>query len=175
MKCRRLWRVRQKEPWSRFAAKALCCAVVIVLASRYLADRFQVGIDFQLSQCLPGARVFIVDRQDVSVEKGDLVAFRAARLAPFIKDGEELIKIAAALPGDTVSVGPGETSVNGTVVGEGLDLAEIIGRPDESFTRQVAVQPGTFWMMGRTRDSYDSRYWGPIDTSQVIGKAYVLF
>jgi conjugal transfer pilin signal peptidase TrbI len=60
-------------------------------------------------------------------------------------------------------------------VGEGLALAPALGQLPEVFTREDAVPTGTVWMMGDTRDSFDSRYWGPLPMAQIRGRAYALY
>ena len=37
-----------------------------------------------------------------------------------------------------------------------------------------ALKPSQYFVLGRHRDSFDSRYFGPIDASQVIGTAFPL-
>ncbi|MEB2479014.1 S26 family signal peptidase, partial [Citrobacter freundii] len=73
------------------------------------------------------------------------------------------------------SVDPEETAINGSMVGEGLALAAESGHTEQELTRSGVVPNGRLWMMGRTRYSFDSRYWGSLDESQIIGRAYPLW
>lgn len=81
----------------------------------------------------------------------------------------------AGLPGDRVTVTEQETRVNGVVVGVGLALAATVGRNPSSYVREFVVAPGQVFVMGRTLDSYDSRYWGAVQAPQLIGRASRLF
>ncbi|MGK9458255.1 S26 family signal peptidase [Enterobacter ludwigii] len=85
------------------------------------------------------------------------------------------LKIVDGIAGDTVSVDPEETAINGSMVGEGLALAAESGHTEQELTRSGVVPNGRLWMMGRTRYSFDSRYWGSLDESQIIGRAYPLW
>ena len=49
---------------------------------------------------------------------------------------------------------------------------------DEAVKRYVGrrvLQADEFWMLGTMPMSFDSRYWGPINGSQIVGRAHVLF
>jgi len=166
---------RQREPWGRFALKAGALLAALYAAGAYVTDRYRIGIDPQISRCLPDTRVVLIDRWDRSVERGQLVAFAASGLAPYFKNGTTMVKVIDGVSGDRIAVNEAAVTVNGARVGEGLALARTLGRPAGDFVRDLVVSPGSIWVMGRTIDSYDSRYWGELPAAQIIGRAYRLF
>jgi len=61
--------------------------------------------------------------------------------------------------------------VNDELVGEGLILAEEIGGTPADFAGETVLDEGTYWFMGETPYSFDSRYWGTVSEEQIIGQA----
>jgi len=82
----------------------------------------------------------------------------------------DFIKRVIGLPGDTITCRGGKLIRNGQTVKEPyLDQ----GTPTESCTR-TTVPPGQLFVMGDNRDnSQDSRVFGPIQESDVVGRAFV--
>jgi conjugal transfer pilin signal peptidase TrbI len=97
------------------------------------------------------------------------------RMQPFFRPDLLVVKRLVGIPGDRVVVGTDVTTVNGAVVGEGLDLAATLKRPPEDFHADFTVPEGTYFILGDTRDSYDSRYWGPLPAEALRGRAYGLW
>lgn len=172
-----------------FAGRAVAGILVVAFATVYVASRYAIVFDPQAQPCLPGKRVYLLDRQAREIRRGDIAVFAvrslagwveqahpAARaLAPWYRDGRRIVKRVAGVPGDKVRVTLQEVRINGVMVGEGLDLAATLGRPAHSFIRNETVPSERYWVMGQTRDSFDSRYWGYAARDQLIGKAYPLF
>lgn len=167
------------SPGARLARTIRCGppALLLVLALMlYLGSRYRIAINDQVDKCLPPYTVFLVDRHDSALERDGLYAFLAGeRMAPFIPMQMQVIKRVVALPGDTVSVTAQTTRVDGRTVGEGLDLAGTLGTPAARFVREVVVPADAVWIMGATRESFDSRYWGTLPRHRIIGRAYALF
>jgi len=107
--------------------------------------------------------------------RGGLVAFRAVGLAPYFRDGTQVIKEAVGLPGDRIEVTAESVWVNGVARAEGLALARTLGKRPEDFVRAETVPPGHLWVLGASPDSFDARYWGMLPVGQVVGRAYALF
>lgn len=164
----------KKEPFLRFMVKAVAMSIVFGAGAFYLTSRYSIGIDAQEHTCLPW-RVFVIDKQDKSVTRGEIYAFSAQKMEPFFPKGTQIIKVADGIPGDIVKVGPEAVTVNGASVGEGLALSEKLKKPATRYVRQEIVPQEKFWFMGRTLDSFDSRYWGYVDAKDVLGKAYPLW
>ncbi len=95
---------------------------------------------------------------DKSIVKGKIYAFHSELMQPYGKG----LKIVDGIAGDTVSVDPEETAINGSMVGEGLALAAESGHTEQELTRSGVVPNGRLWMMGRTRYSFDSEVLGII-------------
>jgi signal peptidase I len=106
------------------------------------------------------------------IHRGDVVVFH--RPKTWQVSDKVLIKRVIGLPGDVL------TTRRGTVYVDGLQLAEpyvnpgckggTIGLPSKS----VTVRPDTAFVMGDNRcDSSDSRRFGAIPQSSVIGRAFV--
>ena len=167
----------RREPWDRFALKALLVLTLILTIGAYVCDRYRIGIDDQLALCLPPYRWYLIDTFDRRVARDRLVAFAAtAAMAPYFRPGQIVIKQVAGVPGDQVSVGATGTSINGVAIPHSDPaLAKTLGRRPADFAREQVIAEGHVWVMGATRDSFDARYWGPLPAGQVVGRAYALF
>lgn len=159
-----------------FLLKALPVLAVVLGLGAYLGSRFHLGIDDQKELCLSGNhRWYLIDRLDQNVWRGDLVAFRAdPRMAPWFPAGRIIVKIATGMPGDRVQVDGSQTLINGKPVSEGLALTEKLGKPSTDFIREATVPGSALWATGTHPRSFDSRYWGFVYDSQIIGRAYAL-
>jgi signal peptidase I len=79
------------------------------------------------------------------------------------------------LPGDRLSIRDGHVYRNG--VREKDSFTEpCLGASECDFPTTFTVPPGDYYMMGDNRpDSLDSRFWGPIPKSWIIGKAFFTY
>lgn len=181
--------IKRSRPAAGVLFRAGALTLVVAGATYYTASRYGIAFDPQAKQCLPGTRVYLVDRQAKEIHRGDIAVFAArglgtwiaqghpavGPLAPSYRDGKRIVKRVAGVPGDRVEVTADEVRVNGERVGEGLDLAATLARPVHTFIRTETVPRGMYWFMGLTRDSFDSRYWGYVAEEQIVGKAYPIF
>jgi len=159
----------------RFLLKAIPVLLLVLAAERYIGQRFLIGGDDQVDRCLPDKWVYLIDTHNKDIWRGDLIAFRAERMAPFFKDGQIIVKIAAGVTGDTVHVDSQHTTINGERIIDGLPLTEKLKKPATRFNRHETIPSAAYWVTGQTDKSFDSRYWGYVYDHQVIGRAYALF
>jgi signal peptidase I len=112
------------------------------------------------------------------VHTGDIVVFRHPPLdhcpGP---ENSDLVKRVIALPGQTVYSSGNRIYVNGRLLAEPyLPRYDPLGPPVASRQHPYRVPPGEFYLMGDNRAiSCDSRYWGPIEGSSIVGKVVLDF
>lgn len=164
-----------RKPIGKFLLKALPILFLILAVERYVGQRFLIGGDDQVDRCLPDKWIYLIDTYNKDIWRGDLMAFRAERMSPYFKDGQIIVKIATGVTGDHVQVDSHQTTVNGSLIIEGLQLAEKLKKPESSFKRDETIPPAAYWLTGKTDKSFDSRYWGYVYDHQVIGRTYALF
>jgi signal peptidase I len=83
---------------------------------------------------------------------------------------DDLIKRVIGLPGETIQIVDGELMVDGVVISE--DYTDGSFMPDSG---PFPVEEGTIFVMGDNRDeSFDSRRFGTVPISHVIGRAFVV-
>jgi conjugal transfer pilin signal peptidase TrbI len=169
---RNIW---PKVPLGSFLLKALPLLIPLLAVEHYVGQRFLIGGDDQVDRCLPDKRIYLIDTYNKDIWRGDLIAFRAERMTPYFKDGQIIVKIAAGVTGDHVQVDSRQTRVNGSVIIEGLPLAEKLRKPSSTFKRDETIPTAAYWVTGKTAKSFDSRYWGYVYDHQVIGRAYAIF
>ena len=91
------------------------------------------------------------------------------------KAHETFIKRVVAVGGDTISIHDGHVIRNGKLASEPF-AASCGGGPDCNFPQAITVPRGYVFLMGDNRgESDDSRFWGPVPVSWVIGKALVTY
>jgi signal peptidase I len=114
-----------------------------------------------------------------SVHRGDIVVFRR----PPLEDQEyaDLVKRVIGLPGETISSKDGDVYIDGKKLNEpwlppGPDsyTGALPGdaHPQYNLPGPVKIPAGEYYVMGDNRtDSEDSRFFGPIPGSLIVGRA----
>jgi signal peptidase I len=91
------------------------------------------------------------------------------------KSNETFIKRVVAVGGDTIAIRNGHVIRNGKLASEPF-AALCGGGGDCNFPQPITVPKGYVFMMGDNRgESDDSRFWGPVPISWVIGRALVTY
>ncbi len=105
------------------------------------------------------------------VREGDIVVFSRPPLDHCPGPQGDLVKRVIALPGQTIYSSGGSIYVNGRLLAEPyLPQYDPLGPPIASRQHPYRVPPGEFYLLGDNRaDSCDSRYWGPVKGSSIIG------
>jgi len=159
-------RLRSLLGWVVFIA-----IVVLVSAGAraFAVQTYFVPTPSMTPTLIPGDRI-VVNKLYSTIHRGDILVFHDV---PADKGGPAvLVKRVIGLPGETIS------SVGNKVLIDGKTLAEPWLRPLTGICAQASehitptkIAPGHYYMMGDCRgDSGDSRYWGTLPASYIIGK-----
>lgn len=108
-------------------------------------------------------------------ERGDVIVFHAPPDAGCpTGTGCDFIKRILAVPGEAVSVHGGAIYINGEKLEESY-LPDGLQTTAGKFVgdRTVTMGPDEYFAVGDNRDhSSDSRVWGPVSKSEIVGKAF---
>jgi len=105
------------------------------------------------------------------IHRGDVIVFKKPPddNTPGIKD---LIKRVIGLPGETIAGRNGQIYINGKLLNE--PWLPKVDRDTTSTFGPVQIPAGEYFVMGDNRaDSSDSRVFGPITKSLVVGRAFI--
>ena len=171
------------DAWKRSALEWLAVVVVAVVVALLISatsiQAFFIPSKSMESTLHVGDRV-LVNKWSYrlhEVHRGDVVVFTKPKdeAASNIND---LIKRVIGLPGETVTIQNDHVYINGQQLNEPyLDAGAVsIAVPGKwACTPQAPckIPKGQLWVMGDNRtDSEDSRYFGPIPQSSVVGRAF---
>jgi signal peptidase I len=175
---RRKRRQRALIEWLVILAIVLVCTVVL---RTFVVQSYSIP-SLSMSPTLQVGDRIIVDKLSYrfgSVHRGDIVVF--AR--PPLEDQEyaDLVKRVIGLPGETISARNGHVYINGKRLyepwlppGPGSYTGPLPGDPHEQFNMPgpVKIPAGEYYVMGDNREnSEDSRFFGPISKSLIVGRA----
>jgi signal peptidase I len=177
---------RRRRPSRRALAEtAITILVVVLLGGLLRAFAFQT-FWIPTSSMVPTLGVYdriLVQKAFFSwrdVREGDIVVFSHPPLDHCGGPQEgDLVKRVIALPGQTIYSSGNRIYVNGRLLAEPyLPHPDPLGPPIPGASRQhpYRVPPGEFYLLGDNRaGSCDSRYWGPIKGSSIIGKVVLVW
>ncbi len=100
---------------------------------------------------------------------------QACDVAGGSKSSTTFIKRLVGLPGDRIRIVNGHVDRNGVREPDSYTVP-CAGQSDCNFPTTIIVPRGDYYMMGDNRpDSDDSRFWGPVRRSWIIGKAFFTY
>jgi signal peptidase I len=166
-----------KHHKSRLLKEWLLIVVVALVASlvirSFVFQTFYIPSGSMEPTLMIGDRI-VVDKLSVdfgSINRGDIIVFKAP---PAENCGGEpvtdLVKRVIGIPGDHLSSQGNTIYVNGKPFQEAWTHWEPLGPA----ITPITVKPGNYFVMGDNHNnSCDSRYWGTVPKSLIIGKAFV--
>ncbi len=159
--------LRNAVEWVVIAAGALLVAFVI---KTFLLQAFYIPSLSMAPTLQINDRVLVnklsYDLHDV--HRGDLVVFESPPNEG--SQTKDLIKRVVGLPGETVESREGRMLVNGQVLEEPYLGPDVVTGPLEKIT----IPAGHYWVMGDNRaNSRDSRFFGAIPESLIVGRAFI--
>jgi signal peptidase I len=175
---------RRRRRWLRTLTEAaitiLAAALVALLVRTFVFQSFWIPS----ASMVPTLGVYdriVVQKAFFTwsdVRAGDIVVFSHPPLdhCPGPQRGD-LVKRVIALPGQTIYSSGNHVYVNGRPLAESyLPPDDPLGPPIASRAHPYRVPAGQFYLLGDNRAiSCDSRYWGPIRGSTIVGKVVLVW
>jgi len=173
-------RRKRSGRWVLETVAIIAVALVVALLLRtFVVQTYYIPSGSMLPTLQIGDRI-VVDKLSYhlhGVGRGDIVVF--ARPAdeqcggPPVKD---LVKRVIGLPGETISAVDGHVDINGKALAEpwlpqGVPTNAVDSNEPWDLVHPYKIPAGEYYVMGDNRtQSCDSRYWGPIPRSLIVGK-----
>lgn len=166
---------------------AVCCSAALAIVSATgTACAYAAGYRVNTTASMPLGLWRVLPAKTIA--RGDVVwvcppensIFREARRFGFVPAGfckgdfNPLLKPVAAIAGDEVRVRDNGIYVNGELLPNSAPaVRDAMGRRLPRVPRRdFVVKPGQVWLISTYNPaSFDSRYFGPLDTSLIVGHA----
>jgi signal peptidase I len=177
---------QDKEPSARWIVELVGVVVVAILVAVLLRTFVVATYSIPSGSMEPTLKIgdrIVVDKLSYhlhGVDRGDIVVFSTPPTencaGPPVSD---LVKRVIGLPGETISLVDGYVSINGHLLPEPFLPPNVRDDtyPPPSVTAPYSlheayrIPAGEVYVMGDNRpESCDSRYWGPIRESTIVGK-----
>ena len=157
--------------WAAIIGVAVALSLVVRV---YVFQTFYIPSGSMEPTLLIGDRI-IIDKLAVdfgTINRGDVVVFHAPpAVASQCGDADaDLVKRVVAIPGDHISSTGDSIVINGTVLQERWSHNEPLGPAIHPTT----VKSGEYFVVGDNHNnSCDSRFWGMVPRSNMIGKVFL--
>jgi signal peptidase I len=175
----------RRSRWGREAIVVVLVALIVaVLIRTFAVQTFYIPSGSMEPTLKVGDRILVskLSYHLHSVHRGDIVVFSRPPLENCGgAEVNDLVKRVIGLPGETISLYKGNVYINGKKLAETWLPSSVSGvtYPGPAGTTYSLVKPfkipkNDYFMMGDNRtESCDSRYWGPISRSLIVGKVEV--
>jgi signal peptidase I len=173
----------RRRKWKKGATETVITLLVVALVSVLLRAFVIQTFWIPSASMIPTLSVYdriLVQKAFFSwhdVREGTIVVFGHPPRDDCPGPPGDLIKRVIALPGQTIYSSGNAIYINGHRLAEPyLPADDPLGPAIASSKHPYRVPPGEFYVMGDNRaDSCDSRYWGPIQGSAIVGQAILVF
>jgi signal peptidase I len=177
---------QDKEPSARWIVELVSVVVVAILVAVLLRTFVVATYSIPSGSMEPTLKIgdrIVVDKLSYKlhgVDRGNIVVFSTPPTencaGPPVSD---LVKRVIGLPGEIISLAGGNVYINGHLLPEPFlppnlrdDTYPGPAHVPYALHHAFRIPPGEVYMMGDNRpDSCDSRYWGPIPESTIVGQA----
>lgn len=164
--------------WAVILVAVLACTVLL---RTYVVQSFYIPSPSMVPTLNVGDRIMVnkLSYDLHGVHRGDIVVFKRPPLEQ--QDFPDLVKRVIGLPGESISTRNGHVYINGKLLpepwlppGSSSYTGALPSDPHPQFNMPgpVVIPAGEYYVMGDNRtDSEDSRFFGPIPKSLIVGRA----
>jgi signal peptidase I len=156
----------------------LLALIVFVVVQLFVAQPYQVQQESMENTLMPSQYVLVdkLSPQFQDYSRGDIIVFTPPKGWSHDESNTPFIKRVIGVPGDTIDIHDGRVFVNDLPIDEPYVFNhELTAVPDVNVHVWV-VGEGKLFVMGDHRSaSEDSRQFGPIERSTVIGRAWMRY
>ena len=167
---------RNRSAWREYA-EALIIAVLLALTVRtFVVQAFVIPS----GSMLPTLRIgdYLLVNKFVylfrPVRRGDIIVFKFPQ-----DETRDFIKRVIGLPGETLEIRGRQVFIDGRPLHESYAVYNeppLLRTPVPYHLAPLIIPPGHLFMMGDNRDnSLDSRSWGLLEESKVVGEASIIY
>jgi len=151
----------------------LAFGLAVVLRT-FVVQTYSIPSGSMIPTLMIGDRI-LVDKLSYhlhAVHRGDVVVFATPPKEVPILMVKDLVKRVIGLPGETISSGPhGQVLINGKVIRQPWLTAQARAEPGPNIATEK-IPAGEVFVMGDNRGSSDdSRDYGPVSESLIVGRA----
>ena len=165
-----------RSVWREYA-EALIIAVLLALTIRtFVVQAFVIPS----GSMLPTLRIgdYLLVNKFVylfrPIRRGDIIVFKFPQ-----DETRDFIKRVVGLPGETLEIRDRQVFIDGKPLHEPYAVYSeppLLGSPVPYHLGPMVIPPGHLFMMGDNRDnSLDSRAWGLLEESKVVGEASIIY
>jgi len=165
-----------RSVWREYA-EALIIAVLLALTIRtFVVQAFVIPS----GSMLPTLRIgdYLLVNKFVylfrPIRRGDIIVFKFPQ-----DEARDFIKRVVGLPGETLEIRDRQVFIDGKPLHEPYAVFSeppLFGSPVPYHLGPMVIPPGHLFMMGDNRDnSLDSRSWGLLEESKVVGEASIIY
>ena len=178
------WNSKMTRRFFEWARIILVAGILAVGVRAYVARTFFIPSGSMLPALQIGDRI-IVDHLSVvvsNINRGDIIVFARVPADTDPTRPADLVKRVIGLPGETISSRGDQVLINGHVLREPW-LPNFNAQPAADSCGQATfdikttkIPANSFFVMGDCRgNSLDSRFWGTVPRSYIVGKVVVVF
>lgn len=150
----------------RTILEPLAIAVALGLAARAVIHIYSIPSASMAPTLLAGDQIVVTPYFGERPERGHVVVFASP-----VENGQLLVKRVVAVPGEIVDSRLGRVRIDGFTLPEPY----VLRRAASGAIGATLVPQGSYYVLGDNRDdSSDSRSWGAVPESAIIGRARVI-
>lgn len=145
----------------------------ILFVNAFVIGNYRIPSGSMKPALIPGDLIIVDKTYAVeNLQHQDIIVFKYPE-----DPGKAFIKRIIALPGDTIEISDKRVYLNGEKINEPFAVhLDATNRPLRDNFGPVTIPANKVFVMGDNRDnSFDSRFWGCVTFSRIIGKANVIY
>lgn len=168
--------MRKRHLLIEIAQTVALTVIAFYLLQALVTQPFRVEQTSMQNSLQPGEYVMVdkLTPRFTGFSRGDVVIFRPPESWPSSNDGTPYIKRVIGLPGETIAIGPEGLTINGMPIDEPYVYWDDGSGVEEAATWTLGAEELLVFGDHRSNSS-DSRAYGSIPTSSVIGRAFVRY
>lgn len=172
------WRTWLKRMWKEWGEPFLIAALIAILIRTFLLGPYKIPTGSMRPTLLEGDRIFVdkVTYRFRPPQRGEIVVFKYP-----VEPKKDFVKRLIAFGGEEVEIRAGSLYINGIKLEEPTQISNrnYENRNDWAYAKEgqvIKVPADSFFVLGdNTQHSSDSRNWGFVPKSYLVGRAFLIW